>query len=130
MKIPKNVKIGKLLYKIEICKRINKQNSLMGRVDYQDKKIKILKMSDNRQIEMVLFHEIAHGIIGELEFNYPKISIFKDDEIFIGEFTLLLRKTFLDLLDKQDKKNKKRYELLEHEHNKMIENINNNQEST
>ena len=57
---------------------------------------------DKRITEDTFFHEIAHGILKELEFNYPKMSSFRNNESFVQEMGLTLRKTFIDLLNNRE----------------------------
>lgn len=103
MKIPEKVKIGKYDYNIKKVRIIDWKNiGVVGQINYSNKLIK-LKMckKDHRMNEDVFFHEVAHGILKELEFNHPKMSKFRNDEDFVQELGLILRKTFIDLLKKQ-----------------------------
>lgn len=54
-------------------------------------------------MEDTFFHEMAHGILKEMEFNYPQITKFRSDENFTQELGLCLRKLFLHLLEEQEK---------------------------
>lgn len=59
---------------------------------------------DKRINEDIFFHEISHGVIKELEYNHPRIAVFRTNEAFVQEMGLILRKTFLELLESQVKK--------------------------
>jgi len=77
--------------------------AIVGSVNYGDKLIKIKKCKkDERITQDTFFHEIAHAILKELEFNHPQITKFRSDEIFVQELGLTLRKTFIDLLKSQE----------------------------
>ena len=102
MKIPKWVIIGETTYRVKIKRFVDFFNSnIQGNINYSNDVLKIKKGSDNRIMEDVFFHEIAHGILKDMEFNYPQITKFRNDEQFTQELGLNLRKLFLDLLEKQ-----------------------------
>lgn len=104
MRIPEKVKIGEHYYNIRRVRIVDWKNSgIVGQINYGVKEMK-LKMfeKDDRVNQDTFFHEVAHGILKELEFNHPQISKFRNDEIFVQEFGLTLRKTFLDLLKNQE----------------------------
>ncbi len=102
MIIPKNIVIGGRKYNIKQKRIIDWRNkSVVGQISYYSKNMKIQKMDDGKYKEDIFFHEIAHGVLKELEFNFPKISKFRNNEEFVQELGLTLRKTFLDLLEKQ-----------------------------
>ena len=104
MKIPKKLTIGESCYNIKQVRRIDWSSTVVGQINYHTKKIKIrMNKKDDKLNEETFFHEIAHGILKELEFNTPKITRFRQDESFIHEMGLMLRNTFLELLDKQEK---------------------------
>lgn len=105
MIIPKKIRIGKYYYQVKRCKIVDWSNSnVVGNIHYGDKKIRLKKFDIDKRInEINFFHEVAHGIIKELEFNYPKISIFRNNEKFIQEFGLVMRNFFLDLIKRQKK---------------------------
>ena len=46
---------------------------------------------------------MVHGILREMEFNYPQLTKFRTDEEFVQELGLCLRKVFFDLLKEQEK---------------------------
>ncbi len=98
MKIPKKIKIGNKEYNI---KKTNFyfNDTLGGQINYNTDTIKI---KNGNQEEITFFHEIAHGILKELEFNYPKMVAFRNNESFTHELGLTLMSTFLDLLKKQE----------------------------
>lgn len=104
MKIPEKIKIGEHDYDIKKVPIVDWKNSnIIGQINYGKKEIK-LKMfkTDERVDQDTFFHEIAHGILKELEFNHPQITKFRNEELFAQEMGLLLRKSFLDLMKKQD----------------------------
>lgn len=101
MIIPKTIKIGETDYKISESLFLFREKSLCGEITYHRKKMKIRLNQTNRGKEDTFFHEVAHGILKELEFNYPKITLLRNDEDFVQELGLLMRKTFLDLMEKQ-----------------------------
>lgn len=102
MIIPNKLIIGRNIYKIKIKRILDWTNKdICGHINYHKAILKIKKTNNNRSKEDTLFHEIAHGLLKELEFNHPQISKFRDNEIFVQELGLNLRKTFLDLLKKQ-----------------------------
>ena len=105
MKIPDKIRIGKYNYNIKKVRIIDWTNSnIDGQISYSSKMMKIkINKKDERITESTFFHEIVHGILKELEYNYPKISSFRSNESFVQELALILRKTFIDLLDAQEK---------------------------
>jgi len=103
MIIPNKIRIGEHNYTISKCWKVDwKNNNVVGQINYNDKKIRLKDCNTDERInEDNFFHEIAHGMLKELEFNHPKISVFRNDEGFVQEIGLLMRKTFLDLMNKQ-----------------------------
>lgn len=102
MIIPDRLRIGNKEYKIRFKNIVDWTDSnVSGQINYSNSKLIIKRKQDDRDIESTLFHEIAHGVLKELEFNHPKISSFRNDEVFVNEMGLTLRKTFLDLMKKQ-----------------------------
>lgn len=105
MKIPDKIRIGCKNYIIKKVRTVSwLNNSIVGNINYSASIIKIKKYKDKREMEQTFFHEMAHGLMKEMEFNHPQITKFRSDEVFTQELGLNLRKTFLDLLDKQEKK--------------------------
>lgn len=104
MKIPDKIKIGKHYYSIRKVRIVDWKNcAVVGFINYRDKKIKLKKFDDDhRMYESIFFHEMGHGILKELEYNHPKTVKFRQDEDFVQELGLMLRKTFLDLLKSQE----------------------------
>lgn len=102
MKIPTKIKIGETEYKVNE-KKFYFNDLTGGSINFNLSKIVIRKtLPSKKEREAVFFHEIAHGILKELEFNHPKISPFRSNEVFVQELGLVLRKTFLDLFEKQE----------------------------
>ena len=103
MEIPNKIKIGSYYYNIKKVRIVEwGNNDIAGQINYTDKVIKLRKFNkDEKVTEDILFHEIAHGVLKELEFNYPQISKFRNDEDFTQEFGLNLRKIFKELLEAQ-----------------------------
>lgn len=100
--IPKKIRIGGTDYKISQPWRVDWRNShVSGQINYDSEEIKLKKGVAERSKEDTFFHEIAHGVLKEMEFNYPRINKFRMNEGFVQELGLVLRKTFLDLLKKQ-----------------------------
>lgn len=103
MKIPNRIKIGEHFYDIKKVRLIGWNDTIVGQIHYGNKRIKIrMSNKDMRDNEDTFFHEVAHGLLKELEFNNPSIVKFRNDECFVQEMGLLLRKTFLDLLKSQE----------------------------
>lgn len=102
MKIPKEILIGDTMYKIKLKNYYFSDNSLGGNINYNNSIMGIRKSLKGKFKEDTFFHEVAHGILKELEFNHPKIHSFRNNENFVQEMGLILRKTFIDLLKKQD----------------------------
>ena len=102
MNIPKTIKIGSNEFKIKNKFNIDWNGNIAGQINFSKNRILLKKGSNHRCKEDTFFHEVAHGIFKEISYNYPQIIKFSDNESFIQEFGLLLRKTFLDLLDKQE----------------------------
>ena len=102
MKIPDKIKIGNRDFKVKIKRLINWDNNISGQIRHGDAKLILAKNLSGKRLEDTFFHEISHGLFKEMEFNYPQMVKFRNDETFIQEFGLLLRNTFLDLLKKQD----------------------------
>lgn len=104
MIIPDKIKIGRNYYTIKKVKHmVWGDTSIVGKINYGDKLMK-LKMykRDNISNQDTFFHEVAHGLLKELEFNYPQMVKFRNDESFTQELGLTLRITFLDLLGRQE----------------------------
>lgn len=102
MKIPNKIKIGDKEFDINFKRLINFDKNISGQIRLNDNKIILTKNLKGKILEDTFFHEISHGLFREMEFNYPQMAKFRNDESFIQEFGLLLRKTFLDLLSKQE----------------------------
>lgn len=109
MIIPKKIKIGNHYYDVKKVKIVDWTNrDVIGNINYGKKRMKFKSFEkDERTDEDIFFHEISHGLLKELEFNHPKISVFRNDEVFVQEMGLTLRKTFLDLLESQEDENEK-----------------------
>ncbi len=101
MIIPNKITIGKSIY--NVFNRYLFFRSHAGIINYFEKEI-VLKRKYNkgRTGESTFFHEVSHGIVNELQYNYPKIIPLKDDEDFVQELGLLLRRVFMDLLAQQE----------------------------
>lgn len=98
MKIPEKITIGQSEYKIKHCKCIDRSDNISGQINYRSKVIKLVKQKDDERMnETTFFHEIVHGLLQELEYNHPKITAFRRDEVFTQELALMLRNTFLEL---------------------------------
>ena len=103
MKIPSNLKIGATIYKIIVKRFIKFSNpNIAGNINYNKRLITIKKTTDQRATEDIFFHELAHGLLKEMEFNYPAVTKFRHDELFTQELGLNLRKMFLELLRNQE----------------------------
>lgn len=105
MKIPNKISIGQTNYKIKMVKIVNWGNkNVIGNINYSTKKIRLKKQEDDRANEDTFFHELAHGLIKELEYNHPRISSFRNNEEFIQEMGLTMRNMFLQLKTDEVKK--------------------------
>lgn len=102
MKIPNKIKIGERDYKIKEKRLIDWDKKVSGQIQYGSNTLILKKNANERAKQDAFFHEIAHAILKEMSFNYPKITKFQDDESFVQEMGLVLRKTFLDLLKAQN----------------------------
>ena len=104
MKYPKELYIGNHLYKFKVVrfieKMIFKKNNIAANINYQESIIKTTEFSNEKENQATFFHELAHGILREMEFNHPKIIKFRNDEKFTDELGMVLRKTFIDLQKK------------------------------
>ena len=103
MIIPNKIRIGKHYYDVQQCKLIDWSTKLTGQINYGKEILKIRTCRLDIENEATFFHELAHRIIRSLEFNHPQISRFRNDEVFVQEMGLTLRKTFIDLLNNQEK---------------------------
>ena len=101
MKIPEKILIRDTTYKIKL-KNYYFNDALGGNINYNNSVMGIKKSLKGKFKEDTFFHEVAHGVLKELEFNHPKIHSFRNNEDFVQEMGLVLRKTFIDLLEKQD----------------------------
>lgn len=99
MKIPNKVMIGEYYYSVKQVQLIDWDRSIGGQINYNTKTIKLKPGVDKKITESTFFHEIAHGLLKELEYNHPKITAFRSNETFVEEMGLQLRKTFVDLLN-------------------------------
>ena len=69
MKLPKEIKILGLTYKIEEVAVVNKTEALWGQIDHQEQVIKIdADMSDERKGQTFM-HELLHGVLAELGYD-------------------------------------------------------------
>ena len=94
--------IGDSKYKVrEKNYWFSRLGNISGNINYANQVINMSNIQTERCKEDTFFHEIAHGILKELEFNYPAITKYRNDELFTQELGLMLRKTFLDLIQKQ-----------------------------
>jgi hypothetical protein len=103
LKIPKKIRIGESEYNVKKCRIIDWNGKLAGQINYGSKVMKMKEFEDERVTEETFFHEMSHGVLKELEFNHPAITRFRNDETFVQEMGLLLRKAFLDLLSNQER---------------------------
>lgn len=104
MKYPQDINIGDKRYKIKIVRYLERflflRNNIAANINYKTGVIKTVIFNDSKEDEANFFHEIAHGMLREMEFNHPKIITFRKNEKFIEEFALVLRKTIIDLNNK------------------------------
>ena len=100
IKIPKKILIGNTEYTIK-HKHFLFDKNLGGNINYSSQRLNIKKSNNQKVKETTFFHEIAHGLIKELEYNHPKLSLFRNNEELVHEMGLVLRKTFIDLMEKQ-----------------------------
>jgi len=105
MNIQNKIKIGEHFYNIKKVRILDwKNKNVVGNINYATKLMKLKKLGPDKRIyQDTFFHEVAHGILKELEFNYPRMQKFRNDECFVQELGLNLRKTFIDLLENQEK---------------------------
>lgn len=105
MIIPEKIKIGEHYYDVKKVRIVDWSNSFISGNIHYGKKLMKLKVweKDERLTQDTFFHEVAHAILKELEFNHPQISNFRTNEDFVQELGLTLRKAFLDLLESQEK---------------------------
>lgn len=99
--IPREILIGDTMYKVKL-KSYYFNSNIGGNINYNDSVMGLKKSLKGKFKEDTFFHEVAHGVLKELEFNHPKITNFRNNENFVQEMGLVLRKTFKDLLKKQD----------------------------
>ena len=104
MRIPNKIKIGDSEYNVNEKMILFKEKTLSGQITYGNLNLAIRGDMIPKAKEDTFFHEIAHGVLKELEFNHPKISHFRNDDKFVQEMGLVLRKTFLDLIEKKTHK--------------------------
>lgn len=104
MKYPKTINIGNKVYKIKVLKFLERfwflKHNMAANINYKDNLIKTVEFDDPKENEANLFHEITHGILREMEFNHPGIITYRNNEVFVEELGLALRKTFIDLHEK------------------------------
>jgi len=104
MKIPKEITIGKIKFKI---KRIFNWLGFRryGRFNPLKKDISIKRMLKKHPDweKKVFFHELSHGIIDDMETNWPSISKFRSDEDFIMELGMHMKKIYEDLFEANQK---------------------------
>jgi len=84
MKI-KNIKIGKSVYEIKEKRKIKVNlfglfgfSKIQGRINYAKGTIDILKSLSSEEKKSVLYHEVSHGILYELQKKYRFIN--RNDE--------------------------------------------------
>lgn len=69
MKLPNEVKIMGLTYKVQEVNVVDKNEPLWGQIDYQNQVIKIdAEMSDERKCQTFM-HELLHGVLTELGYR-------------------------------------------------------------
>lgn len=94
MKIPQKVKILGITYDVQEVEVVDKNESLWGKIDYQEQVIKIDSELKNERKAQVLLHEILHGVLSELGFY----EINNNEEAVQGLSTAL----YCTLVDCQD----------------------------
>ena len=110
MIIPKTIKIGSTKYKVSLVKvvdymemikmRFRKEKGIIfGRIDGQE--IRIKKDLNNKHQKETFFHEMAHGIMWEMERSHPKVWAWRKDEAFICKLGSVLSRTFSNLMKSQ-----------------------------
>ena len=93
MLIPKKVRIGDRNFRVKVERIIDwSNNGVAGQINFSNGVLKIKKNLTEKEEESTFFHEIAHGILKEMEFNYPFLTKYRNDEVFVQEFGLLMRK--------------------------------------
>jgi len=68
MTIPKKVKIGGLVYDVEITKNISMGNNYTAEIIYEDLKINVRPMKE-MLMQRYFLHEIVHGIYDQLGYK-------------------------------------------------------------
>ena len=114
MKIPSSIKIGNKEYAIKEVKIVNFFNTLnplrlfkdggtiIGQICKDNKDIRLQKDLKPKKKKMVFFHELAHGIMWEMEKSHPQVSAWRDDEVFTDKFGRMLSRTFDNLMKSQN----------------------------
>ena len=77
MNIPKEIKIGGLIYTVEVTENITMGANYTGEIDYKTAAIRIRNMN-NKVMQKSLWHELFHGI-------YDHLGYFEHDEKVIDE---------------------------------------------
>jgi len=67
MKLPNKVKIGPVVFDVELVKKLNEENGdhLDGDIDYRHAKIKIYSGNAKDVMRHILLHEVLHGVIND-----------------------------------------------------------------
>ena len=106
-RIPEEVRIGNSHYKViqhkivtsnfgfDALLNLIKGQVRLGQINFNNKEIKIKKDGYNKR--KTFLHEVAHGIMYEMEKRYPKASAWNNDEAFMGRLGIVLDKTLTDL---------------------------------
>ena len=100
MKLPETVRIGQKVYTVGEKRYVFDKN-LGGSINYNVDTISIRKGMPEREVEATFFHEIAHGVLHELEFTHPQITSFRSNETFVQEMGLMMRQIFQQLVHEQ-----------------------------
>ena len=104
MKIPKQITIGKVVYKI---KRIFKWfgKAQVGGMNFVKETLLLRKeLKKNPEWESrVFFHEIGHAILRAMETNFPFLAKHSHDEDFVNELSLHIKKVYEELIEEQNR---------------------------
>ena len=80
MRIPKQIKIGGLKYRVKVVKEIDKKDELSGETDNQKLIISLQSGQKQQALEVTFLHELFHAInlnLDEKEVEYLAMAFYQ-----------------------------------------------------
>lgn len=93
MKLPEEIKVGGIKYKIELVKVIDVggERNFQGMCHFDEARIEILESLSDQRIEQTLIHELTHAIFYEAGYD-------EQDEDMINRIGIVLHQVVKDFV--------------------------------